>query len=173
MIINLQGEGSLRIQTGGVVVLTEGSDPNALGRMKPDIFIRTSAAEAKSLPEAGFSILGPGEYEIKEIEVHGYNPFTYLIKAETINLGLIPGQGGTPEALDNLEKIDVLFTPDDSRFAKAIRQLNPPLIVCLSASAKELEKELGAKAEVLEKLTIKKKDIPPANGFKLICLKNG
>lgn len=171
MIINLQSEGSMRIQTGGAVVLTEGTDPNALSRMKPDIFIRTSITEAKSLPEAGFTVNGPGEYEVKEIEIRGYHPFTYLIKAEGINLALVPPTGGKPEAIDNLEKIDILFSPNDGQLAKAIRQLNPPIIVCSQTSAKELEKELGVKAETIDKLTIKKKDIPEPNGMKLICLK--
>ncbi len=161
----------MRVQTGGAVVLTEGSDPNALGRMKPDIFIRTSINEAKSPPDAGFTINGPGEYEVKEIEIRGYHPFTYFIKAEGINLGLVPPAGGKSEALDNLEAIDILFVPNDSQFAKAIRQLNPPLVVCSQTTAKELEKELGTKAEVSDKLTVKKKDIPKPNGMKLICLK--
>ena len=108
---------------------------------------------------------------MKEIEIRGYHPFTYFIKAEAINLALLPPSGGKPEALDNLEKIDILFAPNDGQFAKAIRQLNPPIIICDQASAKNLEKELGIKAEITDKLTIKKKDIPEPNGMKLICLK--
>jgi len=166
VIINLQAEGSLRIQTGGTVVLTEGSDPTAASRLKPDIFIRTAPAKTQ-LPNADFLISGPGEYEIKGVEIRGYHPFIYSIRAEDINLGLLSGAEGA----DNLEKIDLLFVPNNAALAKAIRQLNSPLVVCLNQSAKELEKELGVKAETAEKLTIKKKDIPQPNGLKLLCLK--
>ncbi len=158
MIISLAGPGSFKIQTGGVTILTEDFNGEVSGRMKPDIFIKTT--NNKSTINAENIIYGPGEYEIKDIEISGMPDFVYLIKTEEMKLGFSGG-----------ENTDILFIPDTADGAKAIRQLHPKIVISSTGSCKELEKEFKEKAEILEKLVIKKKEIPTNPLSKLICLK--
>ncbi len=131
-----------------------------------------------------FVIEGPGEYEIKDVNVRGFAaPATYD-KKQTINtvysvmlegmnlcfLGAL-GDATLPAAAKaELDDIDVLFLPvgggDVLGHASAYKlavQLEPKVIVPMhynTASLKTFLKEAGAegtKAE--EKLTIKKKDL--------------
>ena len=165
MIITASGEGCFKIQTGGVTILTEGSGGEK-SRMKPDIFLRT-AATATDLPDAGFIIKGPGEYELKGVEIQGLPPFTYIVKAEDMKLCVLssPDQN----VLDHVSDLDIIFISANHTAGTLIRQLSPRLVVTTPASAPALAKELGLKPETTDKITIKKRDIP-AEGMKLICL---
>ena len=158
MVISFAGPGSFKIQTGGVTILTEEFSGEVSGRMKPDIFIKTT--NSKSSSSAEHVIYGPGEYEIKDIEVKGLPNFVYLIKTEEMRLGFAGG-----------EDADVLFIPDTADGAKLARQLHPKIIISSTGSCKELEKEFGKKAETADKLVIKKKEVPVEPLSKLICLK--
>ena len=165
MIISFGGPGNLKIQTGGTTILTEGLNGEVSGRMKPDIFIRTRESSVLSQPKdktpnAENIIHGPGEYEIKDIEITGLPDFVYLIKAEEIQLGLFGGKD-----------VDILFAPDTADGVKAIQQLHPKIVISSAGSCKELEKGLGKKAEGLDKLVIKKKEIPTTPLSRIICLK--
>lgn len=170
MIITAAGEGSFKIQTGGVTIVTEGSGEEK-SRMKPDIFLRTSD-EVKDMPDAGFIIKGPGEYELKGIEIKGIPPCTYIIKNEDMKLCFL--SSADQQALDALTAIDILFVarlPADNHggFGSFIRQLSPRLVIVSENVAHPLGKELGAQVEKTDKVTIKKRDIG-TEGTKLICL---
>ncbi len=165
MIITASGEGCFKIQTGGITMAIEGAEGEK-SRMKPDIFLRTSAKEV-TLPDAGFIIKGPGEYELKEIEIVGIPPFTYTIKAEDITACFL--SSGDQKALDTLHAIDIIVIAENSGMGSLIRQLSPRIVIATPSIVKELAKELGAHAETTDKLTIKKRDIP-SEGTKLICL---
>lgn len=165
MIITASGEGCFKIQTGGVTIATEGAEGEK-SRMKPDIFLRTSAKEV-ILPDAGFIIKGPGEYELKEIEIMGTPPFTYIIKAEDIKLCFLSSRD--QKTLDTVHTIDIIFIAANGGMGSLIRQLSPRIVIATLATVKELAKELGAQAETTDKLTIKRRDIP-SDGIKLICL---
>ena len=57
--------------------------------------------------------------------------------------------------------------------AKAIRQFHPKVVIVSGGNAEELEKELGIKAEVQDKLTIKKKDLAGmSEKMRLVLLKS-
>lgn len=160
MVINSCGVGCFKIQTGGISILIEGFGGDASGRFKPDIFIRTSKNKSNIVAE--HTVSGPGEYEIKGVEINGYPPFVYLIKTEELKLGFLGGQD-----------VDIMFVSDTPEGAKMSRQLHSPIIISTTGIAKELEKELGKKAESLEKLVIKKKEIPVSeSATRLICLKS-
>lgn len=170
MIITAAEEGSFKLQIGGVTIVTEGSGEEK-SRLRPDIFLRTSP-EAKELPDAGFVIKGPGEYELKDIEIKGIPPFTYSIKNEDIELCVL--SSADQKALDSLTNIDILFiarlpAENHGGLGSFIRQLNPRIVIASENAAHPLAKELGAEAEKTDKVTIKKRDIP-AEGTKLICL---
>ena len=159
MVINYCGAGCFKIQTGGVTILTEGTEGDVSGRMKPDIFIKTT--KNKVTVNAENSVLGSGEYEIKGVEITGFPNFVYFVKTEDIRMSF--GGGG--------DDIDILFIEDSAEGAKIARQLGPKIIVSNSGSCENLEKELGKKAEALDKLVIKKKEVPMEQLSKLICLK--
>lgn len=170
MIITAAEEGSFKLQTGGVTIATEGTEPEK-SRLRPDIFLRTSL-EDKELPDADFIIKGPGEYELRGIEIKGIPPFTYSIKNEDIKLCVL--SSADQKALDSLTNIDILLVarlPADNEgsLGSFIRQLSPRIVIASENAAHPLTKELGAEAEKTDKVTIKKRDIP-ADGTKLICL---
>ena len=160
--------------------MTEGLG-EASARMKPDIFIRTRSSDALSLPKgsipaAEFMILGPGEYEIKGIEIMGYPRFIYHIRTEDIDLGFLgPTDVKEPafnaDVTEKLQDVDILFVPDSVEGAKIVRQFHPKIVISQMDTAKDLEKELGKKAEILDKLVIKKKEVPIEEVGRLICLK--
>lgn len=164
MIITAAGEGGFKIQSGGVTVAIEGL-PGEKTRAKPDIFLRTAQDDA-DLPDAGFVIKGPGEYELRDIEITGIPPFTYVIKAEEIKACFL--SSGGQKALDSLNNLDIVFIATVSGMGSLIRQLSPRLVVTTAGIAEDSAKELGIAAETTDKITIKKRDI--SEGMKLICL---
>jgi len=150
--------------------------------------------------EEGATLIGPGEYEIKGFDIKGI-PLTkessgnffksiYLVKTEDANLCFLGHMSEYPDedALGELEKIDILFVPAGGKpfispelGAKLVKQINPKIVVPMffkvpglkrqTSDAKELIDELGLKAEVEEKLTIKKKDLAEIKVTKLVQLK--
>ncbi len=165
MIITLAGNNAFKIQTGGLTIVTEGPDSGA-SRAKPDILLRTAHGKA-DLPEAGFSVDGPGEYEIQGVEIQGIPPFTYVMKAEDLRLALI--SEANVKILDKLNRIDIVFIAHAEGAASFIRQIEPRMVIAPQGIAQAIAKELGAEAETMDKVTVKKKDIP-SSGLKCICL---
>lgn len=165
MIITASGEGCFKIQTGGVTILFEGPD-NEKTRMRPDIFIRTSAAET-ALPDAGFIIKGPGEYELKNIEIRGFAPFIYRIQTEGLRLCYL--SSSDMRLLDHCTAIDIILLPSNHTTAAVLRQLAPRMIITTPLTAHDVIKTLGVKAENVDKVTIKKRDLP-ADELTFICL---
>src|SRR3989344_6537688 len=164
MIINSCGDGCFKIQTGGLSILTEDFSGETSSRFKADIFIRTNDNQTDFVSDN--MILGPGEYEVKGVDITGYPDFAYLIKVEDMKIGFLT----KPVDVDFISP-DILFISNTSEGAKIIRQLNPKIVISQSGEADILEKELGKKAEVLDKLVIKKKEVPTEDIGKIICLK--
>ncbi len=148
----------------------------------------------------GQLIRGAGEYEIQKIIVSGFPlaaessekffKTAYKVTAEDMTLGFLGhlSEGLTPEASEKLKDMDILFIPaagkpfiDQEAAAKLIKQLNPKIVVASffktpglkrgGADWKELADELDQKPEVLEKLTIRKKEAAEQKGTKLVVLK--
>ncbi len=190
MIITAGTDGSFKLQTGGITVLTEGNEPGK-GRAKPDIFLRmartnTETPEAGPAPRSpqggvGFTIKGPGEYEIQGIEIRGMEPFTYFLKAEDMRLVIL--SSANIAALDDLTNIDIALVPDHiineaddassprsgTTVGRFLRQLEPRMIIATAKAAAQIGKDLGIVAEQTEKVTVKRRDIPSV-GMKLTCL---
>lgn len=204
MIINWYGEGCFKIQTGGITLLTDPFEPSTgltPARGKNEIILKTLTSWPLKEIESndGQEIRGAGEYEIQQVVISGFslpaessNTFfktAYKATAEEITLGFLGhlAENITPEALEKLKDINILFIPVGGKpfinaetAAKLIKQINPKIIVGSffktpglkrsSSDWKAFADELGLKPEILEKLTIRKKEITEQKGMKLIIL---
>ncbi len=205
MVINWYGEGCFKVQTGGLALLSdpfESSTGLTPARGKFDVVIKTLTPYP--LPEKEDSeariILGPGEYEVKGMEIKGFalpkestDSFfksVYRVSVEDLSLGFLGHLSDypEPEIIEKMQNVDLLFIPagdkpflstDDA--AKLIKQIEPKIIVASfykipdlkrsSSDFKELAKELGQKTEPEEKLTIRKKEVVEQKGIRLVALK--
>ena len=136
-----------------------------------------------------FAITGPGDYEIKEIFIKGvlsdtlidskkYINTIYIFTLDNINivfLGTLSNPDIYKEALEAINTPDILFIPvggkgllDAKAATKLASSLEPKLIIPMDydeASLKAFLKETAEeKAEVVDKLTIKLKDLEGKEG---------
>lgn len=136
-----------------------------------------------------FIITGPGDYEIKEIFIKGvlsdaliagkkYINTIYIFPVDNINivfLGTLSDPEISKEAREAINNPDILFIPVggkgllDAKFAaKLASSLEPKMIIPMDyddISLKAFLKETGEeKAEVLDKLTLKLKDLEGKEG---------
>lgn len=143
-----------------------------------------------------FLINDPGEYDVKGVTITGL-PLkqgeryvtAYLIETEDIkilNLSHIKEFNMKEEDIEDLGEIDILIVPvgggdvlDASEAAKVVNQVEPKLVIPshyqipgLNLKSGKLEtfiKEMGGKSETMEKLMIKKKELPE-DQIKLVVL---
>src|SRR5574343_1086198 len=136
-----------------------------------------------------FSITGPGDYEIKEVFVKGvlsealidnkkYINTIYVFSVDNINvvfLGALSNGESSKEAHEAINSPDILFVPiggkgllDAKSAAKLALSFEPKMIIPMDyndASLKVFLKEIGEeKAEVVDKLTLKLKDLEGKEG---------
>jgi hypothetical protein len=144
---------------------------------------------------APFVVSGPGDYEVKEIFIKGvasnaeiggkkYINTIYLFSVDGINIAFMGALSDAELSKESREAIndpDILFIPvggkgllDAKMSAKLASTLEPRLIIPMDyddASLKAFLKELGEeKAEVVDKLTLKRKDLDNKEG-EVIVLK--
>jgi L-ascorbate metabolism protein UlaG (beta-lactamase superfamily) len=145
---------------------------------------------------APFVINGPGDYEIKEIFIKGalseasiagkkYINTIYLFSVDGINiafLGALSEVALSKESHEALNSPDILFIPvggngllDAKSAAKFASSLEPKMIIPMDYDEKTLKaflKEMGEeKAEVVDKLTLKRKDLEGKEG-EVVILKS-
>jgi L-ascorbate metabolism protein UlaG (beta-lactamase superfamily) len=143
-----------------------------------------------------FIINGPGDYEIKEIFIKGalsealiagkkYINTIYLFSIDSINiafLGALSEAELSKESHEALNSPDILFIPvggngmlDAKSAAKFASSLEPKMIIPMDYDDKTLKaflKEMGEeKAEMIDKLTIKRKDLEGKEG-EVVVLKS-
>ncbi len=136
-----------------------------------------------------FVISGPGDYEIKEIFIKGvlsealladkkYINTIYIFSVDNINivfLGALSNGEISKEAHEAINTPDILFVPvggkgllDAKSAAKLASSFEPKMIIPMDydeASLKAFLKEIGEeKAEVVDKLTLKLKDLENKEG---------
>ena len=136
-----------------------------------------------------FAISGPGDYEVKEIFVKGvmsnaelsgkiYINTIYSLSIDNISiafLGALSDSEISKEAREAIDGPDILFVPvggkgllDAKSSAKLASSLEPKMIIPMdydSTSLKAFLKEIGEeKAEVVDKLTLKRKDLEGKEG---------
>lgn len=142
-----------------------------------------------------FVISGPGDYEVKEIFIKGamsnavlggkkYINTIYSLTVDSINivfLGALSDSEFSKETREAIDGPDIVFVPvggkdllDAKVSAKLVSSLEPKLIIPMDyddASLRVFLKEMGEeKAEVTEKLTLKRKDLEGKDG-EVIVLK--
>jgi len=135
-----------------------------------------------------FVISGPGEYEVKGVEVRGFGVPTeyggqksintvYSVMLEGLNLCFLGAQREPLPAAAELEQgsIDILFVPvgggdvlDKAAAEKLAVALEPKVVIPMHYSSDTLKaflKEAGAEdTKPIEKLTVKKKDLDGKEG---------
>ncbi|MEK9181716.1 MAG: MBL fold metallo-hydrolase [Patescibacteria group bacterium] len=142
-----------------------------------------------------FAITGPGDYEVKEIFVKGtisnselggkkYINTIYSLTVDNINLvflGALSDANISKDALEAINNPDILFIPvggkdllDAKTSAKLALSFEPKMIIPMdydSVTLKAFLKETGEeKAEVVDKLTLKLKDLEGKEG-EIVVLK--
>ena len=145
-----------------------------------------------------FVINGPGDYEIKEIFIKGvlsdalieskkYINTIYLFTLDSINIafmGALSNSELSKESREALNSPDILFIPvggkgmlDAKTAAKFASSLEPRLIIPMDyddASLKTFLKELREdKAQVADKLTLKRKDLDNKEGEVIVLSVQG
>ena len=155
MVITFYGEGCFKLQSGDFVILTDPIDSKTgltPPRFKTDVILKTLsplplANQLINQPTSQL-IYGPGEYNIKDINITGFllakessEKFfktIYLLEMEGIKLCLLGHLSEIPEPtiLEHLEGIDILFVPaggppflSQKLSVKAIKQLEPKIII--------------------------------------------
>ena len=136
-----------------------------------------------------FLVTGPGDYEVKDIFIKGvmsdslidkkkYINTIYSLSIDNINivfLGALSSPEISKEAWEAIDSPDILFVPvgsngvlDAKQSAKLASSLEPKIIIPMDYDKNSLKlflKEIGEDdAEVVEKLTLKRKDLEGKEG---------
>ncbi len=146
-----------------------------------------------------FVISGPGDYEVKEIFVKGILSEANISNKKYINtiysfsvdgitvafLGALGEEDLSKEVREAINEPDILFVPAYTKgegvlplkaSASLVASLEPKMIIPMDydeVSLKGFLKELGEeKAEVMEKLTLKRKDLEGKEGVVVVLSKN-
>ena len=144
-----------------------------------------------------FVVSGPGDYEVKEIFIKGtisnseiagkkYINTIYSFAVDGINvvfLGALSDVELSKEGREAINEPDILFVPvggegliDTKTAAKFASSLEPKLIIPMDYDANSLKaflKEIGdEKAEVVDKLTLKRKDLDGKEGEVIVLKAN-
>jgi L-ascorbate metabolism protein UlaG (beta-lactamase superfamily) len=177
MVITRLGDGCFRLQSGETSILVN-PDNN---RLKGDIVLRTIVAAGEPLANGtdGTVISFPGEYEIKGIEITGFQipgestekfvKTAYVIKWEEVKIVLLGHLSKPVDAslMEEFAEPDVLITPaagghflEPEIAAKMAKQLEATIVIpSFVKDAGEFLKALGKKAEPTDKFVFKKKDL--------------
>ncbi len=206
MVITWYGEGCFKTQEGNTTILTDPFEAS-LGltppRLKAHMVLKTLTAFPLQRPrnEEGHLISGPGEYNIRGIDIAGFlltNESTdkflktiYLIKIEGVTLCFLGHLSDAPEPniLEHLEEIDILFIPaggspflDQKAAVKVVKHLEPKIVVPAFFKIPGLKRQAAdikiflrefnhEKIEAEEKLSIRKKDLTEIKGTRVALLK--
>jgi len=170
-------------------------DKTTISKIKTDVvlFSDPSRPEIAKYQEDSFVMDSPGECEVHDIFVYGHElggQLIYQITMEDIKI-VFMGEFGHQEIsngdLDFIKGTDILILPvgggdfcTAKEANKIISQLEPRIVIpsCHQAGGGKLKldsvdvfvKEFGVKPEEMDKLKIKKKDLPQEE-VKLIVLK--
>lgn len=199
MVINWYGEGCFKIVENGVTITTdpvESFTGLSAPRFKTDVIIKTimdplSPEDAKPIANNDGEtvvIAGPGEYEVKGIQITGWPLMKssgkdtlrsiFRIKTDDLTVGLLGhlAEFNEPEILEELGNIDILIIPGGGEpfikqeaAAKLVRQIEPRVVILSffkvtglkrkSEDAAGFLKEVGLKAEPTDKFSAKRKEL--------------
>lgn len=146
-----------------------------------------------------FWVRGGGEYEIRGLNIRGFSVpeessdkflnTVYLVTIEEMRLVFLGhlSDALSPTIIGELQNPDLVFIPAggkpfilQDKAAKLLKQLNPKIAVASffkvsglkrpSSDWKNLAEEIDQKPEVMEKLTIRKKEVHEQKGMKTVVL---
>ncbi len=150
----------------------------------------------QSLTGDPFIIDTPGEFDVKDFAVNAIPIWNdkhlvtaHLIQTEgmtILNLGNVNELKLNEDEVEDLGDVDILLVPvggnsvmDYDKAAKAVNMIEPKIVIPMDYKTDGVKtdfegnekflKQLGNKFETLDKLTIKKKDLPE-EGMKVIVL---
>ncbi len=185
MVITYHDETCFRIQSGSLSLVV---DP-ASEKFKADAVIKTSAEHPLKKTEKNV-IAGAGEYEISGISIKGTQvgfdkkngiKTIFEVTMENIALGFLGKIDSLPdpELMEKIGNLEIVFLPvgkgylDEKSALKLLKQTKANIVIPYpQKNAKDFLDEMGGKAEVADKLTIKKKDIlEMGEKTKAVCLK--
>ena len=186
MIISWYGEACFLLEAGGTRVLIEPPTKDsgiAPPRAKSDVLIYSKPRGEKPEEGGAFIVDGPGEYEIKGVNILGIaakNTTIYNIEMDGIkiaHLGFLEG-GLDNDSIELIDDPEIVLVPagglkgeilDAEAAMKAISQLEPSIAIPMLYDIKGLKtkraplsafiKESEAKNAPQPKLTIKKKEL--------------
>jgi L-ascorbate metabolism protein UlaG (beta-lactamase superfamily) len=187
MVINYFGNGCFRLQSGETSILVD-SDNN---RLKADVTLKTLApTDASGLDIEGTEFAFPGEFEVKGIEITGiqvsgestdkFLKTVFVVTWEGIKFVFLGHLSKPIDAtlMEECSEPDVLFMPvggdhflEPEVAAKMAKQLEARIVIpSFYKSPAEFVKASGKKAEDMDKLVFKQKDILTDKG-RIVVLK--
>lgn len=181
MVIRYLGHSAFRLKGSTASVITDPFDSRAVGMQFP----RTSAEivtvshahsdhnQVSSVGGDPFVIIGPGEYEVKGVRIHGITTFhdqeqgakrgeniIYLFTIDSINL-LHCGDLGhklSEEQLEHLGNVDILlipvggvFTVDPAEAAAITAQIEPKIVIPMHYHTQKLNQASFGQLAGMEK----------------------
>ncbi|MEK7587077.1 MAG: MBL fold metallo-hydrolase [Patescibacteria group bacterium] len=199
MIITYHGFGFVKLQVGEKIVAINpvGKDadfkPARFGAHLALISVNDSYYNGvENVTLAGkepFVVSGPGEYEVDDVFIRGIETkgpvgeintiYSIMIdQTKILHLGAITESEVSPEAVEAIGEVDILFVPVDSRIidpklaSKLAFSFNPKIVIPVNHSVDEPKnslsmflKESGAESvKPVDKLVLKKKDILEKEG---------
>ncbi len=181
MVITYHGGGYLKLQSGDDVILIDPSNQRSVRGAAAVIFtthpneIADEASREGDVPV----FTHQGEYEVKGIRIDAstaeqnssLETSAYRIQWDGITIGILGPVSGEPDAktILPLQGSDILILPaggasslNPATAAKIVRQVEPSVTIpsFVEKGAGAFLKELGGSPETLERLTVKKKDLP-------------
>ena len=200
MIITYFGKQFFKISQGDLTVafnpVSKASKSGITTKFGADIaLITTNHPDYNGLEQLShgerepFAVVGPGDYEVKEIFIKGamtdvslagksYVNTVYSLAIDGIKiafLGTMASGDISKDVRESISEPDILFIPvlgkdllDAKTAGKIASDLEPKMIIPMDyddASLKAFLKEMGEeKAEVVDKLTLKRKDLEGKDG---------
>lgn len=149
----------------------------------------------------GFQIIGPGEYDVKGIKIFGFGlpkessadfiKTVYIVEAEGMKLCFLGHISEIPQAdiMEHLEEIDILFVSaggkpflEQKAAVQLVKKIGPKIIVPSFYKVPGLKRKAGdlkvfleeggyKDVEILDKLTVKKKELGEIKKMKVVSLK--
>lgn len=199
MIITYQGAESFKISQGDLSIAVNpiskdskfkarsaGADITLITTNHPDM---NGADQTSRGDKESFVITGPGEYEVKDVSIRGFLSESMYGREKRLNtiyqigfegmdlcfLGALSNPELSPDTIENLEEIDILFVPiggegvlDPAAAYKLAVSLEPKVIIPMHYTNDTLKKFLKEAGEddvtPIDKLVVKKKDLEGKEG---------
>jgi len=186
MVVTYYGFSCFKLQSGDTVVAV---DPFGKGkdlpapRFEAQVVVFSDPNAKKDISIAGSPLLfsTPGEYESRDISFLGVGTpegTAFYIEWEgmkLLHLGSIASKAAAEPVINTFTAVDILFVSTEVDAEKIIPQIDPRIIVPFQAEGAKKNsldafiKEVGEKAEKLDKLTVKAKGLP-TEGQRLVVL---